>query len=93
MGVAPYVLKLNNAEYDIGLYKKDKTYEAHTDFYRGSVEEQLGMKGAKTDQEKLGKLYMYYSANAVERSLAMKGISSRRKVKEDGGLQILAQVA
>lgn len=93
MGVAPYVLQLNGAQYDVGLYKQDKSYTARTDFYGGSVQRELGAKNAKTDQEKLGKLYQYYSANAVERSLSMKGISSRRVVKEDQTLQIIANVA
>jgi len=93
MGEAEFVLKLNDATYDVGLYKSDNNYEARTDFYQGSVQRVLGAPDAKTNQEKLGKLYMYYSANAVSRSLAMKGISSRRVTQENGSLRILASVA
>lgn len=95
LGMADLVLQLPNAQYDVGLYKQDKNYEARTDFYGGSVERQLGVKddSVKGDQKKLGKLYQMYAVNATERSLAMKGISSRRTTKQDGTIQLMAQVA
>lgn len=95
LGKADFVLKLHNSKYDVGLYKSGKNYEARTDFWQKHVENQLGVQDDKVDpnQAKLGKLYQLYAVNATERSLTMKGISSRRIVKDNGTVQLIAQVA
>ena len=91
MGVAPFVVKLNDAEYDIGLYAKaEGGYEARTDFYGGSVEHVLGAEddGADTDQAKLGKLYQLYGKHAITRKAMEQGYSVSHVKKEDGSLQL-----
>jgi hypothetical protein len=95
LGKADLVLKLEEASYDVGLYLKDKNYEARTDFWGNSVEKQLGVNDSSVsgDQRKLGKLYQFYAVNATQRALNMKGISTRRTTKEDGTIQLMAHVA
>jgi len=95
LGKADLVLKLDNAQYDVGLYLKDKNYEARTDFWGNSVERELGVKdsGVSGEQQKLGKLYQFYAVNATQRALNMKGISTRRTTKDDGTIQLMAHVA
>lgn len=91
--VAPYVLALENASYDVGFYKEDgKNYVAKTDFYGGSVASQLGAtpaKGESADQARLGKLYQYYAVNAAARQAARQGYSVRRVTKADGTIQLI----
>jgi len=93
MGLADYVIKLNASPYDVGLYKDGNKFEPRTDFFMGHVAKELGVKNPKTDQERLGRLYQFYSVNATEQSLRVKGISSRRLVKDSGVIQLRALIA
>lgn len=89
LGVAPFVLKLDGAKYDVGFYPETQNgvmaYEARTDFYQGSVEKVLGVSDG-TDQGKLGKLFNLYSANAVINTAIRKGYRYMRSVNKDTGL-------
>lgn len=91
MGVAPYVVKLNKAQYDIGLYKNDDGgYEARTDFYGGSVEKELGVTDASVtgEQKKMGKLYQMYGTHAATRKAIQQGYGVTRSTKADGTIQL-----
>lgn len=89
MGVAPFVLKLDSAPYDIGFYRADDgTYEARTDFWSGAVEKVLGAKAgdaSRRDQAKLGKLYQMYGVNAAAEAARAKGHMVRRITNADTG--------
>lgn len=82
MGKADYVIKLDNAKYDVGLYRQeDGTYEARTDFWGGHVEHVLGAKASKPEnavQAKLGKLYQAYGIAAATNQARAKGLNVRR---------------
>lgn len=93
METAPLVLKLPDAEYDIGFYPREdgRGLEARTDFYRGSVERILGVtKGENDSQEqaKLGKLYNAYAENAISMQAARQGKTVNRVTREDGSVQL-----
>lgn len=93
MGKADFVLKLDAAKYDIGLYKQDDgSYEARTDFYGGTVEAVLGGKATnaeRTDQAKLGKLFQAYGLHVTMDEARRKGLSCKRVVKEDGTIRLV----
>lgn len=97
MGVAPLVIHLADAAYDVGLYDSgDGTYEARTDFYGGSVKRVLGVdtkNKAEQEQAQLGKLYQYYGVCAAENQAAMQGFSTSRSTKADGTVQLVLTAA
>lgn len=92
MGNAEYVLKLDKAKYDIGLYKQeDGSYQARTDFWGGSVEGCLGSKASKpenAEQAKMGRLFQLYGVHAATLEARRKGLSVRRITKPDGLIQL-----
>ena len=97
MGVAPYVILLPDAKYDIGLYPSEGGgYEARTDFWKGSlgghsgkpVEDLLGARCSKAgneEQAKLGKLFQAYGIHATIDEARKKGLSVRRISDADTG--------
>lgn len=93
MGVADYVLKLDDASYDVGLYKNQTGgYEARTDFWGGSVEKLLGaatLDGENRDQARLGKLYQSYAICAAEKQARRSGRSVTRRTLENGTVQLV----
>lgn len=92
LGLADYVIVLADAQYDVGLYKQeDGSYEARTDFWRGSVEAILGAKAHKpenAEQAKMGKLFQTYAVHAALEAARRKGLTARRIVKDDGTIQL-----
>ncbi|MCK5307055.1 MAG: hypothetical protein KAJ73_00450 [Zetaproteobacteria bacterium] len=94
MGKAPYVVNLPNADYDIGLYPSEsgEGLEPRTDFYRGSVQRELGAEhvkpGEDTEQAKIGKLVQMYAIHAAERKAVQQGMQVTRVPTDNGGLQL-----
>ena len=92
MGTADYVVKLNDAKYDVGLYASEDGggYEARTDFYGGTVEKQLGVQDAAVagEQRKLGKLYQMYGVHGATRIAVQQGYAVNSVHKEDGTIQL-----
>lgn len=96
MGVAPYVVRLRDSRYDVGLYEKDKGYEARADFWAGDIEKVLGAdarEGEDPGQAKLGKLYQMYAVCAAEQQAFRQGLNPRRVDLEDGTIQLQMEVA
>lgn len=89
---APYVIKLHDADYDIGLYltSDNKGLEARTDFYMGSVTKELGVndKSVPSAQSKMGKLYQLYAVHAATRKANQQGFTVSRGVLKDGTIQL-----
>lgn len=96
MGLADYVVQLDDSKYDIGLYKsKDGHYEARTDFYSGSVESVLGVQageGEDVSQARMGKLYQMYAVHAAEQQAFRQGYTASRHEMADGTLQVRVAV-
>lgn len=92
MGVAPYVLRIPDANYDVGFYQTDDgSYEARTDFFLGSVAKVLGVPAAdreRAEQAQLGKLYQAYGIAVVEEQARRQGHSVRRIPQADGGVKL-----
>lgn len=89
MGVAPYVLQLADAKYDVGIYPcaDGNGYEARTDFFLGSVEKILGATPSSPEaalQAKMGRFFQQYSVCATEEAARKKGLMVRRMEREDG---------
>lgn len=93
MGVAPYVIKLHDCKYDIGLYEDGQGgYEARTDFFAQHVEQQLGVQACSVEsreQARLGKLYQMYGVHAGMEAARKKGYSVRRVAGKDGAEQLI----
>jgi hypothetical protein len=92
MGVADYVIRLPDAQYDIGLYKtEDGSYEARTDFFMGSVERCIGApaRGPESrEQARMGKLFQMYGVHAATEAARKKGHMVRRITKADGTIAL-----
>ena len=94
MGVAPYVVQIPEARYDIGLYGPDKDggYEARTDFWSGSVEKVLGAPACSIEsreQARLGKLFQTYGIHATMEAARAKGHMVRRTAGADGAVKLI----
>lgn len=93
MGKAPYVIELADAKYDIGLYPDGKGgYTAATDFWGGSVQQQLGVQACSAtgaEQAKMGKLFQSYAIHATMEEARKKGYTTRRVKGKDGSEQIV----
>jgi hypothetical protein len=94
MGVAPYMLKLDNSRYDVGFYEDTelKGYVARTDLFGGDVARQLGVAaaaGGNPQQAAMGKLYQGYAVSAACRQAAKQGYRVRRQTKPDGTIQLI----
>lgn len=88
MGVAQFVIKLEDCPYDLGLYKQaDSSYEVRTDFFAGHIERLLGAPARSaetTEQAKLGKLFQMYGIHAATEAAKKQGHMVRRVTKADG---------
>lgn len=98
LGMAPYVLRLHEAEYDVGFYPKqgEDGYEARTDFYGGSVSQVLGVepkKGDNPDQARLGKLYQAYAVEAAINEASRRGYNPQKVELDNGTVQLRIDVA
>jgi hypothetical protein len=98
LGHAPYVIRLNNCQYDVGLYPHEdgRGFSARTDLWMGYVSDQLGAqtrKGESAEQGALGKLFNLYGVHAAMRVAARNGQSVRRIDKEDGSVQLVVNLA
>ncbi len=93
MGVADFVLQLQDSKYDVGLYKQqDGSYEARTDFFLRSVENVLGVKASSKETElqaKMGKFFQAYAVCAAEEAARKKGYMCRRVSRQDGAVSIV----
>ena len=89
MGVAPYVLNLQDSRYDVGFYYDEKVgaHVARTDLFGGDVQRLLGAGNAAG--EEMGKLYQGYAVNAACRQAAKQGYKVRRVTKQDGTIQLV----
>lgn len=97
MGKADWVLRLQDAPYDVGLYKDDsvKGLVARTDLFAGKVAQVLGVQarpGESIEQAALGKMYHAYAVNAATRQAAKQGYSVRKVTKADGTVQLIMMV-
>lgn len=95
---APYVVRLHDARYDVGLYRneEDTGYEARCDIWNGEIARHLGVPqtaGISRDQAAVGKLYNLYSVHAAMRAAAAQGHSVTRVDKEDGEVQLTVSLA
>lgn len=92
MGLAPYVLKLDDAPYDVGFYDNGQGgYTARTDFWGGHVARVLGAKplqGEDSNQAQLGKLFNSYAVNATVRQATKQGYRVMRNTQADGSVQL-----
>lgn len=97
MGMADYVLELQDSPYDVGFYKDEKAkgYVARTDLFAGHVQRVLGaplLKGEKPEQAAMGRMYHAYAVNAAVRQATKQGYSVRRVTKADGSVQLIMNV-
>jgi hypothetical protein len=93
MGAADYVVKLEDARYDIGLYydTAKKGYVARTDLFGGTVAKVMGATarpGESAEQAALGRLYQGYGVHAATRAAVKNGYTVRRIVKDDGSIAL-----
>lgn len=92
MGLAPFVLKLDQSPYDIGLYKtEDGSYEARTDWYGGHIDKILGAQATSAesrDQARMGKLFQMYAVHAATEAARKKGHMVRRVAQADGRITL-----
>jgi Protein of unknown function (DUF1257) len=95
MGKAPIVLKLTDAQYDVGFYhdKAKGGLIARTDFYGGSVQRVLGAqitkKGETQGQAAMGKLFQMYAVTAAKRKAVQQGYSVREQKGTDGSIKLV----
>lgn len=93
MGPAAYVLKLNDAPYDVGFYHQpDGSLEPRTDFYGGHVERLLGGKATApqhVEQARLGKLFMHYGVCVATEQAIRQGQNVTRNVDAQGNVQLV----
>ena len=92
MGKADFVIRLDNAKHDVGLYKDaDGGYEARTDFWGGSVAACLGAPARSPEtaqQAQMGKLFQMYGIHAATEAARKKGHMVRRIAKQDGTIAL-----
>lgn len=92
LGPAPYVIRVEDARYDIGIYPAEGGgYEARTDFWGGSVEKVVGVQACSAtskEQARLGSLFQMYAIHATMEQARKKGYSARRITGKDGAVQI-----
>lgn len=98
MGVAPYVVQLQDSPYDIGLYKTDngRGYEARCDLWGGHIAKQLGVKrsdGESVEQAALGKLFRLYAIHAAMRTAVANGHQVQRIDNENGETKLVVSLA
>lgn len=93
---APFVVKLNDSRYDVGLYSDGKGgFEARADLFGGDISRSLGakaQKGENTQQAAMGKLFQTYAIHAATRKAASQGYSVQRVTQDDGTVQLRVAV-
>lgn len=93
MGVAPFVIQLPQAKYDIGVYPtSDGGYEMRTDFFGGSVAKEVGVVACSSEtseQAKLGKIFQYYALNAAEEQARNQGLMTQRVTGDEGAIELV----
>lgn len=98
LGIAPFVLHLEDCPYDVGFYPSGKTdngqtaYEARTDFWMGHVERILSSAAATPEtreQARMGRLFQAYAVCATENFLTEQGRSFERQTV-NGEVQLIA---
>lgn len=92
LGLAPYVIQLPQARYDIGVYQDGDGYEMRTDFYGGSVAKEVGVvacSAATAEQAKLGKIFQYYALNAAEEQARNQGLMTQRVTGNEGAIELV----
>lgn len=95
MGKAPYVLRLKDAQYDVGFYQ-DKTkggLVARADLFMNNIANVLGAPitkdGETANQAAMGKLFQTYAITAAKRKAVQQGYTVREQVKGDGSVQLV----
>lgn len=94
MGAADYVLRLDDALYDVGFYHdaKRKGMVARTDLFMGSVQRVLGSPQSGTEsvgQAAMGKLYQTYAIHAATRKAVQQGMTVQRVNNADGSVRLV----
>lgn len=93
MGVADYVLRLDDSKYDVGFYKTEdgKSYETRTDFFMGEVQNQIGVQDVTgiSNQARMGKLYNLYAVHAATRRASQQGYQVNRINNDDGSVRLV----
>lgn len=94
MGVAPYVIHLEDGRYDVGLYLtkgSNSAYEVRYDTFGGHVETLLGVERKATNPSNnnyevagVGKLLQSYAIHATINKAAASGKSVIRDNRADG---------
>jgi len=94
LGLADYVVRLDDAAYDVGLYKQeDGSYEARTDFWSSpstgkpvaSILGGVATKPEYNEQSKMGRLFQAYGIHAAMHEARKQGKSVRRIDNEQTG--------
>ncbi len=96
LGLAPWVLKLDDSPYDVGFYQdgKAKGYTARTDLWGGHVSRILGSTapaktGENPTQVALGRLFQTYAVHAATRKAVQQGMTVKRIDAPDGGVRLV----
>lgn len=98
----PYVIKLDNANYDIGLIrnKENDGYKLLFDPYgAGGIRKELGVPvascpiGAKIEQITIGKLLQQYAVCKMERDASLNGMGVQRTKAKDGTINLTVTVS
>ncbi len=96
MGVAPYIVQLNDGLYDVGLYRDEqkKGYVCRADLFGGYVGKFLGAlpvtgESNNYQQAALGKLYSTYAVHATTRKAIQQGHSVKRVNAPDGSVRLV----
>lgn len=94
LGPAAYVLKLEDAPYDVGFYQdaKKKGLVARTDLFAGRVAGVLGAGATGKEsaaQAALGKLYQTYAIHAATRKAVQQGLTVKRLNNADGSVKLV----
>lgn len=97
MGPADYVIRLPNAQYDIGLYRQqDGSFDLRTDLFGGSVHRELGAShtgaGVSREQAAIGQFFQMYNLHLASQTAKAKGWTSRRVTGKDGAIKLEIEV-
>lgn len=94
MGQAPYVVKLHDSRFDVGVYRTEdnKGYEFRTDLHAGIVGAVLGDGNGYDGKSQLAKLNRLYVAHAATRQAVRQGYKVTRVNNADGSIQLRMSV-
>lgn len=98
LGEAPYVVKLHDTKYDIGLYPREngQGYEARCDTWGGYISDILGAQATGKEGEAqscMGKLFNVYAIHAATRAAVRQGYAVQRIDREDGSAKLVVNLA